>query len=193
MQGARGRPYVDMVKEGNAAACAPERGAGPRLRGCDRGGVHRHADSIRRAWPAAGSHLRPRAQALLRPPRAVLAATRVGRGDLGAYCCRSPLQYRHIAAGNPPKSASHIASVAHVPEIGSNHGAAGGAGVTRRRPWTKITNHQSRCTRSHLKNKMQPQMDTDIHRYQNPAACLAWDFIRVHLCLSVVNPACQDF
>jgi hypothetical protein len=93
----------------------------PRLRGCDRGGVHRHADSIRRAWPAAGSHLRPRAQALLRPPRAVLAATRVGRGDLGAYCCRSPLQYRHIAAGDP-KSASHIASVAHVPihEIGSS-------------------------------------------------------------------------
>jgi hypothetical protein len=34
-----------------------------------------HADSSRRAWPAAGSHLRPRAQALLRPPRAVLAAT----------------------------------------------------------------------------------------------------------------------
>jgi hypothetical protein len=31
-------------------------------------------------------------------------------------------------------------------------------------------------------------MDTDTHRYQNPAACLAWDFIRVHLCLSVVNP-----
>jgi hypothetical protein len=32
------------------------------------------------------------------------------------------LQYRHIAAGDPPKSASHIASVAHVPiyEIGSN-------------------------------------------------------------------------
>jgi hypothetical protein len=183
---------------------------GPRLRGCDRGGVHGHADSIRCAWPAAGSHLRQEAQALLRPPRAVLAATRVGRGAVarplgqgedavakrprrGAYCCRSPLQYRHIAAGNPPKSASHIASVAHVPEIGSNHGAAGGAGVTRRRPWTKITNHQSRCTRSHLKNKMQPQMDTDIHRYQNPAACLAWDFIRVHLCLSVVNPACQDF
>jgi hypothetical protein len=64
----------------------------------------------------------PKAQALLRPPRAVLAATRVGRGDLGAYCCRSPLQYRHIAAGDPPKSASHIAAVAHVPiyEIGSN-------------------------------------------------------------------------
>src|SRR5688500_9267561 len=75
---------------------------------------------------------------------AVLAATRVGRGAEqraaavvrplrqgeeavakrsrgGAYCCRSPLQYRHIAAGDPPKSASHIASVAHVPiyEIGS--------------------------------------------------------------------------
>jgi len=38
-----------------------------------------------------------------------------GRGDLGASCRRSPLQYRHIAAGDPPKPASHIASVAHVP------------------------------------------------------------------------------
>src|SRR5688572_15110561 len=53
------------------------------------------------------------------------------RGDLGAFCCRSPLQYRHIAAGDPPKSASHIAAVAHVPiyEIGSNHNSrtSGGA------------------------------------------------------------------
>jgi hypothetical protein len=32
------------------------------------------------------------------------------------------LQYRHIAAAYPPKAASHIASVAHVPtiEIGSS-------------------------------------------------------------------------
>jgi hypothetical protein len=37
---------------------------------------NRHADSIRRAWPAAGSHLRTRTQALLRPPHTVLAATR---------------------------------------------------------------------------------------------------------------------
>ena len=45
-----------------------------------------------------------------------------GRGNLGAFWCREPLQYRHIAAGSPPKTASHIASVAHVPiiEIGSN-------------------------------------------------------------------------
>ena len=44
-----------------------------------------------------------------------------GRGDLGAFLCREPLQYRHIAAGSPPRTASHIASVAHVPtiEIGS--------------------------------------------------------------------------
>src|SRR5688572_8591853 len=63
---------------------------GPRLRGCDRGGVHRHADSNRRAWPAAGSHLRLRAQALLRPPRAVLAATRRG----GAI-------WAHLVVGNP--------------------------------------------------------------------------------------------
>jgi hypothetical protein len=43
------------------------------------------------------------------------------------------------------------------------------------------------------KTKMQPQMNTDTHRYQNPTACLPLDFIRVHLCLSVVNPAFQDF
>src|SRR5262249_17400505 len=51
----------------------------------------------------------------------VLAATRVGRGALGASLCREPLQYRHIASGSPPRPASHIASVAHVPiyEIGS--------------------------------------------------------------------------
>ena len=44
-----------------------------------------------------------------------------GRGDLGAFRCREPLQYRHIAADSPPKTASHLASVAHVPviEIGS--------------------------------------------------------------------------
>jgi len=30
----------------------------------------RHAEWYRRAWPAPGSHLRPRAQALLCPPRA---------------------------------------------------------------------------------------------------------------------------
>jgi len=32
---------------------------GPRFRGCDRAGAHRHADRSRRAWPASGSHLRP--------------------------------------------------------------------------------------------------------------------------------------
>jgi tripartite-type tricarboxylate transporter receptor subunit TctC len=36
-------------------------------------------------------------------------------------------------------------------------------------------------------------MNTDTHRYQNPTACLASDFIRVHLCLSVVNPAVRRF
>src|SRR5262245_39664712 len=51
----------------------------------------------------------------------VLAATRVGRGAVGASLCREPSQYRHIASGSPPRPASHIASVAHVPsyEIGS--------------------------------------------------------------------------
>ena len=44
-----------------------------------------------------------------------------GRGALGAFRCREPLKYRHITAGSPPRTAFHIASVAHVPtiEIGS--------------------------------------------------------------------------
>ena len=77
MRGARRRPYVDRVKEGNDAA--------------DRPGLNPE-----------------------------------GRGDLCASCRRSPLPYRHMAAGDPPKPASHIAAVAHVPidEIGSNGGAA---------------------------------------------------------------------
>src|SRR5215510_11732913 len=79
MQGARGRPYVDMVKEGNAAADRP--GRNPE-----------------------------------------------GRGDLGASLCREPLQYRHIVSGSPPRPASHIASVAHVPiyEIGSSYSSPAG-------------------------------------------------------------------
>ena len=73
MQGARRRPYVDMVKPGNAADDRP--GRNPE-----------------------------------------------GRGNLGAFFRREPSQYRHIASGSPPRTASHIASVAHVPtiEIGSN-------------------------------------------------------------------------
>jgi hypothetical protein len=35
---------------------------------------------------------------------------------------------------------------------------------------------------------LEPQMNTDTHRYKNPMPCLAGDFIRVHLCLSVVSP-----
>jgi hypothetical protein len=46
------------------------------------------------------------------------------------------LQYRHIAAGSPPKTASHLASVAHVPiiEIGSSnrlHGRISRASLLR--------------------------------------------------------------
>ena len=64
------------------------------------------------------------AEQRLPPLRAYVAGVRPAiakRSLRGAYCCRSPLQYRHIAADDPPKSASHIASVAHVPidEIGS--------------------------------------------------------------------------
>src|SRR5215831_20826 len=50
----------------------------------------------------------------------VLAATRRD-GAICASLCREPLQYRHIAAGSPPRPASQLASVSHVPmyEIGS--------------------------------------------------------------------------
>src|SRR5215813_8364772 len=92
----------------------------------------------------------------------VLAATRVGRGGeqrpvavaqrpwaggrsagdkrmlRGACLCREPLQYRHIASGSPPRPASHIASVAHVPiyEIGS--------GPTGRDQWNDRFNGYAR-------------------------------------------------
>src|SRR5512147_87029 len=97
MRGARRRPYVDMVKEGNDAADRP--GRNPKGRGAEQ--------RLRRCAPISAG-VRP--AVAKRPLR-------------GASCRRSPLQYRHIAAGDPPKPASHIASVAHVPiyEIGSTH------------------------------------------------------------------------
>ena len=120
MRGARRRPYVDRVKPGNDADGAPERGAGAPLAGMR---PHRRAQA--RGFNSArlarsGVAPTPRAQALLRPPRAP-GRNPEGRGKLGASCCWEPLQYRHIAAGSPPKPASHIASVAHAPivEIGS--------------------------------------------------------------------------
>ena len=104
MRGARRRPYVDMVKEGNDAADRP--GRNPEGRG---------------------------AEQRLPPLRAYLAGVRpaVAKRPLrGASCRRSPLQYRHIAASHPPKTASHIATVAHVPavEIGSSAMIAAGDG-----------------------------------------------------------------
>src|SRR5262249_39055667 len=90
------------------------------------------------------------AQALLRRPRA-LAATRVGRGGeqrpvvvaqrpwaggrsaggkrllRGAALCREHSQYRHIASDSPPRTASHLASVAHVPSYEIGSGTSGGA------------------------------------------------------------------
>ncbi len=58
-------------------------------------------------------------RATTQPP--VLAATRRDGALWAHFVRREPLQYRHIAAGSPPRTASHIASVAHVPmvEIGS--------------------------------------------------------------------------
>jgi hypothetical protein len=95
MRGARRRPYVDMVKEGNDAADRP--GRNPEGRGA-----------------------KQRPSAVARPLGQGMPAV-AKRPLRGASCRRSPLQYRHIAAGDPPKPASHIASVAHVPiyEIGS--------------------------------------------------------------------------
>jgi hypothetical protein len=48
-----------------------------------------------------------------------------GRGALGAFRRRAPLQYSRYCRTRPPRTASHIASVAHVPiiEIGSSQGA----------------------------------------------------------------------
>jgi hypothetical protein len=111
----------------------------PRLRGCDRGG----ARWARRFKPArlarcgvaptpTGAGTAP--PSACRPGRNLkgrgAVARPLGQGEdavakrprRGASCCRYPLQYRHIAAGYPPKAASHIASVAHVPtiEIGSS-------------------------------------------------------------------------
>src|SRR5262245_21065072 len=58
---------------------------GPRLRGCDRTGAHEDRGLNRRTRPAPGSHLRVTAQALLRPPRSVLAATPQGTGRMRAH------------------------------------------------------------------------------------------------------------
>src|SRR5262245_36648984 len=72
MQGAGRRPYIDMVKTGNAAAGALQRGAGALMffRGTAPVGAHRHAVNRGALWPAPGSHLRVTAQALLLRPRA---------------------------------------------------------------------------------------------------------------------------
>ena len=89
MRGARRRPYVDMVKPGNEADDRPGRNPeGP-------GAAQRPGW---RCAPPLGEVKERRHEYLLR----------------GAFIRREPLQYRHIAAGSPPRTASHIASVAHV-------------------------------------------------------------------------------
>src|SRR5262249_62081854 len=103
---------------------------GPRCPSGDATPQVRKQRSSAALWPAPGSHLRVYAQALLRRPRALAATRRDGAGEpsagdkrllRGASLCREPSQYRDIASGSPPRPASHIASVAHVPiiEIGS--------------------------------------------------------------------------
>src|SRR5690348_1874226 len=96
MREARCSLYVDIGKPSDKADASP--GRNPKGRGAEQ--------RLRRCAPILAG-VRP--AVAKRPLR-------------GAPCCRSPLQYRHIAAGDPPKSASHIASVAHVPtaEIGSD-------------------------------------------------------------------------
>src|SRR5688572_13566041 len=89
MLGARRRPYVDRVKPWNNADARP--GRNPEGRGAEQRPL------------AVARPLGQGEDAVAKRPRG------------GASCCRSPLQYRHIAAGDPPKTASHIASVAHVP------------------------------------------------------------------------------
>src|SRR5688572_25871441 len=98
MQGARRRPYVDMVEEGNAADDRP--GRNPKGRGA--------------AHPHGGGCASPLGQIKERRHECLLR---------GAFLRRERLQYRHIAADSPPRTASHIAFVAHVPaiEIGSDH------------------------------------------------------------------------
>jgi hypothetical protein len=187
MQGARRRPYVDMVKEGNAAAGAPQRGAGAPVSGdataearmraavnaarSVRFGVplrlgvrsrvreqraapenesfpcsglrpvphHRSGDRGRGAPTPTGAGTAPPSAA--RPgrnpqgrgaahPHSGGCASPLGEVEKrrhkcllrGAFLCREPSQYRHIASGSPPRTASHIASVAHAPsyETGSN-------------------------------------------------------------------------
>jgi len=54
MQGARRRPYVDMVEEGNAAAGAPQRGAGAPVSGDATAKVRIGPWFKRRARPASG-------------------------------------------------------------------------------------------------------------------------------------------
>jgi len=97
MRGARRRPYVDMVKPGNDADDRP--GRNPKGRGAA------HPDFAGCASPLGEMEDR-RHECLLR----------------GASLCREPSQYRHIASGSPPRPASQLASVAHVPmyEIGSS-------------------------------------------------------------------------
>src|SRR4249920_2832852 len=91
MLGARRRPYVDMVKPGNNADA--RHGRNPEGRGAEQ-----------------------RPSAVARPLGQGMPAV-AKRPLRGAFCCREPLQYRHIAADSPPKTASHIASVAHVPIV----------------------------------------------------------------------------
>src|SRR5688572_22607500 len=146
MRDVRRRPYVDRVKLGNKASragrgsfqamCAwmrPRSGTGerqgwrvPHTRPPGRIPGHRGPCSTFRRVARPGRN--PEGRGAEQWPSAI--ARPLGQGEdavakrprRGAFCCRSPLQYRHIAAGDPPKTASHIASVAHVPiyEIGSS-------------------------------------------------------------------------
>ena len=139
MQGARRGPYVDMVEEGNDAAGAPQRGAGaplagmrPRRRAQARGFNAARFGPLRGRTYACGAGTAP--------PSACPGRNPEGRGDPGAFLRRGPSKYRHIPSAPPPRTASHIAAVAHVPiyEIGSSQLRTRSASRPRRRGSTGI-------------------------------------------------------
>ena len=126
MQGARRRPYVDMVKKGNAADDAPQRGAGaPMLfRGCDRGGASARVQ-LRRCGPLPGrtyAYTRRHCSAVRVPWPQPEGTGRSGRISLSVAPNIESMRRR-----DPPRTASHLASVAHVPgyETGSSSDGKG--------------------------------------------------------------------
>ena len=151
MREARCSQYVDIGKPSDKAGGAPERGAGAPSSGMRprRRAIGTRINPARLA--RCGVAPTPTGAGTAPPSACRPGRNPEGRGDLGASCCRSPLQYRHIAAGDPPKPASHIASVAHVPiyEIGSSISRRGAATAPPTAFWI-IPRAESRATRRYV-------------------------------------------